>query len=279
MNNPLLLIDGRNALYRAIYASKADRRHRIKYHPIVIFMRQLTKWMNLYRPSSVHVFWDAPRSQVWRKLILDSYKDRSNSDYVRDISGDLIEGTQVAYELFQVMNIRQYARKQMEADDLIYAAASLVHPKPSVTVSTDCDMIQIPFTFSSSRVYDPKREIEHKIPTHSPVLLKALVGDKSDNIDGYRGIGPVKGKELINQPTQLQNFLNTEGHSTFRRNILLVDLSLCPRLLANRLYIQKVMSTQVQYDRDAIADLAHKHKLMGFMSEFANLTSPFINLE
>lgn len=279
MSKPVLFVDARNALYRAIYASRADKRHKIKYHYFVIFLRQLTSWMNRYRPSSVHVFWDAPRKKVWRKLVLESYKDRTASSYVEDISEDLFKTTRIANAFFDVMGVRQYYRKQMEADDLLYAATALVHPKPSVIVSTDSDMIQIPFNFSSSTVYDPKKQEEQKVPEYNPVILKSIVGDKSDHIDGYYGIGPVKGKALIEDPTALEAFLHTNGRKIFKRNILLIDLSVCPRLLANKLYIQKVMSTPVKFDKDAICQLINKYKVVGFQSEFVDLTAPFSNLE
>lgn len=235
--------------------------------------------MNKYRPSSVHVFWDAPRAKVWRRMVLESYKDRSASTYVEDISEDLFKTTKIANAFFDVMNVRQYFRKQMEADDLIYAATALVHPRQSVIVSTDSDMIQIPFNFSSSKVYDPKKQEEKEPPEYNPVLLKSLVGDKSDNIDGYYGIGPVKGKALIDDPIALENFLNTNGRKTFKRNILLIDLSVCPRLLANKFYIQKIMSSPVQFDKKAIYQLVNKYKVVGFHGEFVDLTAPFMNLE
>jgi len=279
MSQPALLIDARNALYRAIYAVKADRRHQVKYHYFVVFLRQLTNWMNKYRPSSVHVFWDAPRSTVWRRMLLEGYKDRSTSTYVEDISEDLARTTQVAKAFFKVMNVRQYERQQMEADDLIYAATVNLHPQPSVIVSTDSDMIQIPFTFSSSRVYDPKKQEEVPIPEYNPVLQKALIGDKADSISGYYGIGPVKSSALLADLPTLYRFFDTNGRKVFQRNLLLIDLSLCPRVFSNRLYIHKVMAREVKFDKVEIVQLINKYKVVGLQSEFTDLITPFINLQ
>lgn len=279
MPKPMLFIDARNALYRSIYASKADKRHKIKYHYFVIFLRQLTTWMNRYRPSSVHMFWDAPRSTVWRRMILETYKDRSTSTFVEDISEDLAKTTSIAEEFFKVMNVRQYFRRQMEADDLIYAATAYTHPHPSVIVSTDSDMAQIPFIYASSRVYDPKKQEEREIPSYNPVVLKSLVGDKSDSIRGYYGIGPVKGQALLSDRESLEQFLKGNGRKIFKRNMLLIDLSLCPRVFLNRLYVQKVMSQKICFDKSAIIGLANKYKVIGFHGEFVNLTAPFMDLE
>jgi len=278
MTKPALFIDARNALYRAIYAVKADRRHTIKYHYFVIFLRQLTSWMNKYRPESVHIFWDAPRHTVWRRMVLETYKDRSTSTYVEDISEDLARTTQVAKAFFKVMGVRQYSRKQMEADDLIYAATLVRHPHQSVIISTDSDMVQIPFWFSSSKVYDPKKQEEMAVPVNNPIMQKALVGDKADSIDGYYGIGPVKSTAIL-ENGGLQEFIETHGRRLFQRNMLLIDLSLCPRLLANRIYIQKVMSRKVNYVKGEVDRLINKYKVVGFQSEYTDLTIPFMNLE
>lgn len=279
MSKPALLIDARNALYRAIYAVKADRRHNVKYHYFVVFLRQITTWMNKHRPDSVHIFWDAPRETVWRRLVLETYKTRVASTYVEDISADLAMTTNVAKEFFKVMGVRQYDRKQMEADDLIYAASIDIHPKPSIIVSTDSDMIQIPYLLASSSVYNPKKQEIVKVPECNPVLQKALAGDKADSIDGYYGIGPVKSAALLEDNNTLRNFLDTKGRRLFQRNMLLIDLSLCPRLLANRIYVQKVLSREVTFDKDAIDELIKKHKVIGFQTEYTDLTIPFMSLE
>jgi 5'-3' exonuclease len=63
---PILLIDGRNLLYRAIYANLANK-SRGKHHFVVMmrFMRQLLE----LDPSAVMIFWDAPKNTLWRKKL------------------------------------------------------------------------------------------------------------------------------------------------------------------------------------------------------------------
>ncbi len=275
---PALLIDARNAIYRAIYAVRADHRPGIKYHYFIALLRQITNWINVHRPSSIHIFWDAPRSTVWRKEVLSTYKDRSDSEYVENISEDLILTTNVAKEFFAYMNVRQYERKQMEADDLIYAAVSVLHPRPTIIVSTDSDMTQIPFRFSSSSVFDPKEMAAVPIPECHPAYLKALVGDKSDSISGYYGIGPKKGHDLLANPQNLQEYLTLKGAKMFHLNLLLIDLSFCPRLLANTIYFQKKMVEEIKFSKEEILKLTMKHKVNGMQAEFANLIPPFKNL-
>lgn len=277
-NKTALLIDARNAIYRAVWAVKADNRHANKYHYFVILLRQITSWLNKYRPESVHVFWDAPRETVWRRKALKTYKDRTKSTYVEDISADLALTTAVAKDFFKVMNVRQYEKKEMEADDLIYSAVTILHPQPTVIVSTDGDMLQIPYMLRSCTVYDPKKQEEASIPEVNPVIQKALVGDKSDAIDGYYSIGPKKSAAMMQNPSELQDFLATAGRQIYHRNLLLVDLSLNPRLLANKVYVQRILATDVTFDSAEINKLALHHKVNGFLAEHANLVPPFKKL-
>lgn len=278
MSDTALFIDGRNCLYRAIYAVKADTRYQVKYHYFVILLRQISSWINIIRPSSVHVFWDAPRSTVWRRAVLETYKDRSKSQYVEDISEELKMTTKVANEFFPYMNVRQYIRKQMEADDLIYAATSILHPQKTVIVSTDSDMLQIPYSYVSSSVYDPAKKETIKTPVVSPVWQKALMGDKADSISGYNGIGPVKSAALLESHSDLRLFLDSKGADTFYMNLLLIDLSLCPRLLKNKVYIQKRLAEPVQYCNKTINELIMKHKVQGLLQEFNNIMPHFQQL-
>lgn len=278
MSSKVLLVDARNALYRAIYAVKADRKHTIKYHYFVVFLRQLSSWMSRFNPSSVHIFWDAPKTKVWRRLVLKTYKDRPNSQYVEDISEDLAITTKVAMEILPYMNVRQYFKAQMEADDLIYAAVNVVHPRDSIIISTDSDMVQIPFVYPTVEAWDPKKQKNMPVPHINPAAQKALMGDKADTIDGYMGIGPKKSAAMLEEPDTMQTFLQTKGSRLYYQNLLLIDLSLCPRLLANRKYVWSTMQKPITWDKKKIDELIGKYKVMGFMSEETDLLPPFLRL-
>lgn len=273
-----LLVDARNAIYRAVYAVRADQRPGIKYHYFVVMLRQMVNWMRNMTPDHVHVFWDAPRETVWRRMVLPTYKDRSTSNYVEGLAEDLAMTTAVAKAFFNVMGVRQYERQQMEADDLIYAAVSLLHPTNAVIVSSDSDMIQIPYRFSSCSVYEPTAAAMVKLPDCHPVHLKALVGDKADAIDGYYGIGPKKGLALLQNHNEFVEFMKLKGAAIFRRNLLLIDLSMCPRLFQNSIYVHKTMMKSVTFDNAEIQKLIVTHKVNGLQQEFADLVFPFKTL-
>lgn len=277
-NGLALLVDARNAIYRAVYAGMNDRSERPKYHHFVLLLRQIVSWIKTKEPVSVHIFWDAPRETVWRREVLPTYKDRSTSNYVEGLAENLAKTTEVAQEVFKFMGVRQYSRKSMEADDLIYTAVSVMHPHRTCIVSNDSDMAQIPFRFSSSSIYSSSNKTDVEIPDVNPAYLKALVGDKADSIPGYNQIGPVKGSALLRDPSALLEFLELKGHDVFHRNMLLIDLSMCPRMLANTVHVQKTMAKPVVWDRAEINKLIMKHKINGLQQEFADLALPFKNL-
>jgi len=275
---PALLIDAKNCLYRAIHSMKKDRGHRIKYHYFIGMLRQINRWIDHHKPSSVHVFWDAPRTTVWRRKLLPTYKKRDDNFSLRDISKDLSTTTAVAKAFFPNMNVREYYRKSQEADDLIYAFVSWVHPRPTVIVSTDSDMTQMPYRFSSCQVYNPKKHEIVPVPEVNPVMQKALAGDSSDKIDGYVGIGPKKSIPLIESHSALSNFLDSQDANIFYRNLLLIDLSLNRRLLPNQVHVSNVLSTPVAWEPKILRELATKHKVQGFLQEFNDFAPRFKKL-
>lgn len=278
----ILLIDAKNALYRSVYAVKHGSWGKDR-HCFVALLRQMVGWINKFRPSSVHMFWDAPRKEVWRKDVLKTYKsNRDNNTYIEDVSADINALQETTREFMKHMNVFQYKRKRMEADDLLYAASSVLHPNKTIIVSTDSDMTQIPFVLESSSVYNPKDDRLIKCPDHigfNPAWQKALTGDKADAIDGYRGIGPKKSAALLESHSGLQEFLDIKGREKFIKNIMLIDLAQCPFLLVNQLYVRKKLAAGVKFSKQEIIGLIQKYKVGGLMSEYTDLIVPFMNLE
>ena len=52
---------------------------------------------------------------------------------------------------------------------------------------------------------------------------KALRGDSSDNIEGFRGVGDKRAKKLVENPQLLEGFLASPGHQEkFDRNTTMI---------------------------------------------------------
>jgi len=268
---PTLLVDGKNCLYRAIFANqKSDS----KQHHMTVMLRFMRSWMLQFNPKDVFVFWDAPRADVWRRKILTTYKDRSG-EYTQNVEEDVQSMLITAKEMFSHMNIRQFSRPTMEADDLIYSACRVLSPTPLVICSSDSDYIQIPYKMNNVRVFEPRQGKIIEPEQYDPAVQKALMGCKTDVVEGYDGIGKVKSAKLASDSMARSQFLKNTGRLMFARNMLLVDLSLCPKLLENDLYIMAVLNEAITYSKDTIIGLIQKHKLTGLISEIHDLVVPY----
>lgn len=278
----ILLIDGKNTAYRALFATMRSG----EVHPFVVWMRFLHVWFDKFNPSEVHVFWDCPKDEVWRKSVLPEYKDQRETmkHYADDVKLKISNLVKVAKALLPHMNIRQYYKKTQECDDLIYSACRILTPDKSdslrvIVVSSDSDFVQLQWSMEHVKCLEPKSCKFFDTPTINPIYQKSLIGDKSDNIDGYNGIGKVKSAKLINSPNNLIEFLDKNGSKLFLRNISLIDLSKNPYALKNELYLIKNMSLPINYDESEIKRLIYENKINGLIHELTRIVLPFSKLK
>ena len=281
----ILLIDGKNTAYRAAFAARGTfAESQNKYHPFVMWLRLTNMILEKFKPVATHIFWDCPKNDVWRKRVFAEYKDNRDSmpHYADDVQQELGRLIAAAKDILPYMGVRQYEKASQESDDLIYTACELLRQAGQETrvviVSSDSDFAQLQWSMPHVSVYDPKRNAIIDHPTISPVVLKALSGDRSDNIDGYRGIGPVKGKQLVQDKKKLIEFLDAVGDHKFKRNLALIDMSMNPARLSNMLYVMRVMCSDIQFDKSAINVVAMKHKILGLSTEYPKVALSFKRL-
>lgn len=267
-----LLIDGRNIIYRATYAGLGDKLFmQTGADLFVVFARFIHHYQTELRPTSVHVFWDDDKANLWRTKILPTYK--GNRSQEPSVSEAIDRQFKIILDTYRYLGIRQYFAYSQEADDLIYAFCR-ARQDDIIIVSSDKDLRQI--KASNISIYDPGRKIiiEDRI---SPIA-KALMGDKSDNIDGYHRIGPKTADSLASDRANLDKFLDRSGRQIFDRNINLVDFSLNPNVHNNIEYVLARSLKPVQYDyAQAISRLKH-HKVNGIMRESYKLFSSLSTL-
>jgi hypothetical protein len=237
-------------------------------------MRFLQEWVDRFKPNSVNVFWDAKKKSVWRKDIYHDYKERDSADFRIDIREDLVYTQSAAKALFKHMGVRQFHKKNQEADDLIYSACLTLAPSPVLVISTDKDLHQLPFRMQHVTLYEPMKNHIVEKPEFDPVIQKALAGDKSDTIDGYFKVGPVNGRKMALDRKLLFDFLEEKGRTIFLRNMLLMDLSLNPHLLANNFYCSKKLCEQPKFDKKSIIEESKRHKVTGLVSDFSRTVAP-----
>jgi 5'-3' exonuclease len=300
MNHDSMLIDGKNNIYRSVFAGYADERFKSSGHDyFIIFLRFLSNYINKFRPKSVHMFWDAPIHTLWRKQLYPAYKeqrvDAYNDYYGLDVKSEIKRQMVVTIQMLKYLNVRQYFKDGQEADDLIYAFVHSNFNKQNLIVSSDGDFRQILFRFNNASMYNPLKKsgngLEDK-PERDPVLIKSFIGDKSDNISGYYQIGKVKVKPLVDDLLARKRFFESDkaiatvngerkvaGDSVFNLNRLIIDLALCPSLHDNLAFVERKQTDKVSFDMKQLEDTIQRCKLRGVMSEINNLAVPFKHLQ
>jgi 5'-3' exonuclease len=269
-----LLVDGKNALYRALFAARSDKEFITSgRNPFVIFIHFLCFYLQKLKPSAIHIFWDDEAENLWRKKLYPEYKlgrinERAKHGF--NVEKEMFRMELIAQLITPHMGIRNYHRDEMEADDLIYAFVKASNEKV-VIVSSDSDFLQL----SDDRitVYNPMNP--NKKGAAQPVMMKCLMGDKTDNISGYYGIGPKRASMLCEEPDILLNFLKKRGPEKFISNLKLIDLSRCPDVLNNVRYILSVRHEDVKFDAKAIENIATIIKVNGLISDMHRYVLPF----
>lgn len=271
-----ILFDGKNNAYRAAYAcerGKSDGR-RNQYHPFVQFARQLSEIIEKFKPQAVSCIWDAPRDTVWRKAIFPLYKNRADNEYIAKLKDYLVDIEKAAKILLPELRFRVLKKDTQETDDLIYSMCRVLYPEEVVIVSSDKDFTQITYRMPNVKLYDPQEKSITPTPLIDPVVSKSLIGDTSDRIDGYHGIGPKKGAPLAECLTKRTEFLNTAGRNLYLRNQLLINLAYNPELFQNDMYVERVLAKPVRFDKKELERLSIEHKIFGVMQDYDNAFMP-----
>jgi len=268
MNCDHLLVDGKNIMYRAVLSKRDDNTH-----PVTIIARQIKKWQRELQPSQWHIFWDVAKSDLWRKEVYPDYKEGRvfpHRDY--DIKETIKESQKITAELFNNLGFTQYIRSKNEADDLIYAYVLAHEDKKLAIVSSDGDITQIAYRHNVL-VYNPdsrKKSFVEK-PIYDPVIIKALCGDNSDNINGYRMVAEKTATKILSKGT-LKEFLSKHGMQPFKRNIDIIDMRRNPYLQDNVEYVRSVPRNK-KFDIKAVQNMIPKYGLSGLAGELSGLQS------
>lgn len=210
----LLVLDGLNCFIRA-YAVSSQIGLDDRIGAVIGFLRTVRAGILSFKPDRVVVCWDGKGGSRGRRHTFGDYKDNRRPLTERMGSSDdsLREQIALLKERLRMLGCIQLEYAGMEADDLISLICRLSpDDETKVIVSTDKDFLQL----VSERVvvYSPVKRIlydrdrvleEFGVLPENMVYLRAIVGDKSDNIPGINGLGlklvpklfPVLSKERV----------------------------------------------------------------------------------
>jgi DNA polymerase I len=233
----LLLVDYSNLLYRAYYSSRmiADTKPWIGILRYLDMLRLFGQRVQEKYPGRQleFIFAGESRKKLKRTQLNETYKSQR-----KPVEDPIFKSfRQVIAEVLQDCGWKIMSRDGAEADDVIASIAASVE-SDVVIFSNDRDLRQL-LCFPNVAIYQhpgifytPQMFLDdYGFDVNDFVYYKALVGDKSDNIPGVLGWGPVKAKTHILEQNWIQ-MLEKEGQKDeYEASLALVrlDFSLdCP---------------------------------------------------
>ncbi|AHE95648.1 5'-3' exonuclease [Thermocrinis ruber] len=208
----LYLFDGSAFLYRSFFAlPPLSTSSGFPTGAIYGFLRSILAILKTEKPNYMAIVFDLP-APTQRKLAYSEYKSK------RPPTPDPLKvQIPVIKELINLLGIKLLEVPGYEADDLIaYLTQKAKKEGFKVKIySPDKDVLQlvegnqvVVINPISEEVFDENKVIEKfGVPPQKLADYLALVGDKTDNIEGVKGVGPKTAINLINTFGSVENIL------------------------------------------------------------------------
>ena len=213
-NSRVLIIDGLN-LYLRVFAVNGMLNDRgIPVGGIMGFLKSLAYSIREVNPSRVIVVYDGEGGSQRRRKILPAYKSNRKPgkritrwDAFKDAKEEK-ESMKVQFsrllEYMDSLPINVIAIDRIEADDTIAYIANNLLEKEVTIMSADQDFLQLineritVWSPIKKKFYTPELVMkDYGVPAHNFLMYKVLMGDKSDNILGIKGLGPKKLPKIV----------------------------------------------------------------------------------
>ena len=234
----ILLVDGCNLLHQSFH--KFEKLKSTDGKPsgaIFGFFKSLHMYLTRFEPDEVYISFDNGHSPVRTKL-LPNYKGHR-----KNISVDyesLQKQKAIIMKMLGMLRINYIFDKKKstvyEGDDfLAYLAIKKFQSEKMILISSDKDFNQL--LSNNLRIYNPRKDEMIRMDnckelfgyhSHETVEYLAMVGDTSDDIPGFPGIGPVKARKILDEYKSIYKYLeakpNKEYQEAWERNRKLIDL-------------------------------------------------------
>lgn len=236
----VLLVDGNNILHQSFH--KFEKLKSTDGKPsgaIFGFFKSLHMYIDRFQPNDVYITFDNGHSPLRDKLLPEYKEHRQNISYDRE---SLFAQKAVIMKILRMLRIKYLFDKNnstgFEGDDLLaYLYFKKINKECLVTiVSTDKDFNQLLIT-DRVKIFNPRKE-EYVRQTNCESLFGytpyetvdylSLVGDSSDDIPGFPGIGPVKARKFLDKWQSIAKYLELNADdkmkAVYERNKQLIDL-------------------------------------------------------
>jgi DNA polymerase-1 len=210
-----LIIDANSIVNRAFYAIKPlTNKDGLHTNAIYGFLNIILKEIETERPDYIACAFDVSRV-TFRTALYSKYKGtrKATPDELREQFPPL-------KQLLSAMNIKIIEKENFEADDIIGTISKVCtnNKTECIVLTGDKDDLQLVNDYTKVKLIitrmgktettlmDIDKIFEkYSLTPEELIELKALTGDKSDNIPGVAGIGEVTGLDLIQKYKNLEN--------------------------------------------------------------------------
>ncbi len=249
----LFLIDGSSFLYRAYYGLRPL--HTTQGAPVQAvygFCRMIQKLINLFSPHAMALVWDS-KGKTARHEIFHDYKATRQAP-----PSDLFDQKELIVEFASSLDLHQFAKDGVEADDLMYSLAKEWEAQGGsvVIISSDKDMGQvitehiILYDFFKEQFLGLK-EFQEKMGFDAKKVpfYFALLGDSSDNIPGVKGIGKKGAQDLVMQFDSLKDLYDNIDKVTAVRTKTALIANKENAFLSERLFLLHYYKTEITQEQ------------------------------
>lgn len=167
------------------------------------FLNSVCALMRSIKPDFVHLVWDGEGGSLARRSIYKDYKAgrkvKLNRAY--DFEEDALESMKrqlkLVFDVLEFLPVTNTCVENTEADDAIsFMCKHLFNKDEKIVVSSDKDFYQIIndktflYSLKKKKLYT-KHDLMNEYSTlpENFILIKCLMGDKGDNVDGVKSFG------------------------------------------------------------------------------------------
>jgi DNA polymerase-1 len=228
-NKKLVLIDGHSLAYRAFHALPEDMKtaQGELTNAVYGFTSMLLNVLRDEQPTHIAVTFD--KGRPFRHDMYADYKAHR-----AEMPDELRSQMERVRQVVETLGIPAFELEGYEADDLLGTLARQAGEQgvDTLIVTGDMDLLQLVdertrvltsrWRFSDTVVYDLEGvKQRYGLPPTQLVDLKAIMGDKSDNIPGVRGVGEKTGVKLLQQYGELEGIYEhlDEVQTRFRNKL------------------------------------------------------------
>jgi 5'-3' exonuclease len=210
LNSRVLLVDSMNMFLRSFAVINSTNTQGVHIGGMVGFLRSLAYTVNLIQPTRIICVFDGQGNTTNRKHLYPEYKANrklkritnwNSFDDLADESASLSQQMLRLVDYLQQLPMSIITLDKLEADDMIgYLAPKFDN---TVIVSADQDFLQLcndkiqVYSPIKKKFYGPKEVFDEMgLWPQNYINYKVLMGDKSDNVPGIKGLGDKKLNKL-----------------------------------------------------------------------------------